>query len=444
MYPNASQMPMPGYDPYNLAPIPQGYPQQPMPQMPMPQSYPQQPMPQGYPQQPAPAPQAPFDIAAWAQAKGYDVDQAGGAEKFLDALSHGVDRASELEQQLQTNMQASAPAASAPAETDWKQYQQFMARDDSGRIVPKPGSEYAVPYGALNAANEEQTQRQGRMESMLTNPAEFMQEQIGPYLQEQIAEGVKTQREQEAHQKSISDFMAENASVIYQRDAAGNPTNQMTPEGQRLQQIAAELKANGVPDNQIFPIAESTFKGELLQEQLKARTQYEEMQQQIQRINADPQRRAAAMQHLQQVQQSQPQQQMQPQPQQQMQPQPQQQMQPQPQQQPQPQPPPQRYMPSTGPQMPWQVPEEPVPGQQLMPGQLPMQQPQQVMPWQAPNAQQSQPQDQNFLQQQGLSPEGSQGAWNEQTRAEVPFTDDDVEMDAESILRQTLDSQGMS
>lgn len=365
--------------------------QQQMPPQQAPQQWQGQPQQSPWQQQPQMPPAEPqFDINAWAQANQIDVNAYGGPQGLLDTLMKGVDHASDLQNQLTVAQQAQQVAASADQSPDWRQYEQFLTQGPDGKIVPVQGAEFTVPVGALQAANTEQTQRKETLESLLSNPKDYMQEHLGSYIQEQAKAVWQEQQEAQKRDQTIASYLEQNAGLIYTPGPDGRPTDQLSPRGERLIALAKEAKEQGVAENLVFQSASQQLENEIYREHLQNQQHLQQVQAQMQQMQSHPQYQQMLAAHQQQQFAQQP----------------------------------QGFAPSQG---------------QLF---APEQQPPGFAPQLGPNNGNQPPQNPSFLEDRGLPPQGA-GSWNAESRQESPSIDTDVEQDPEDILKNELTQRGV-
>ena len=268
-----------GQQPFQQAPQPQaGQPSYPQPGMlyppPVPGQIPQQPgmmYPPPQPQMPQPGmetppQQNPFDYNVWAQQNNIDMAALGGPEGMMNAMLAAVDQAEQSKQQLQ-QLQAQHTSAAQPSQPqqNWRQWESMLATDASGKIIARPGQEYAVPAGVLFDANNAATERKEMLDGLLSDPSGWIQEKLGSeWVQQKIQSAVKEQIAQDKHDNGISEFVNENSEWIFEKDQYGHPTQQHTREGQRLMEIARGLSGKGIEPQHVLDLALKEFEVEML------------------------------------------------------------------------------------------------------------------------------------------------------------------------------------
>lgn len=319
----AAQFPVqPSYQPFatmvNQQPaVPMPYPGMPngfAPQpgiAPSPQPY----MPQPSPVSPESSPGSQVNGAApssdvfqqWAIQNGIDLAKFQTPEaqmELLNGLKEQAQKSFEYQDQLAAQSAAAAqqqlPAA-PQQEQDWRQFRDYLTKDDAGKIVPK--DQYSpVPHWAIEQANAEEARFNSDIEALRKDPVAWIDKTYGRQMEEKIAkladERFQAQMAERKQAQKINDFLSQNAEILFARDPQGNlldGTNgrprQLSPDGQKFSDLSAELASRGVQDGHLLDETISRWKLHKIDEQLAASRQQQPMPQQ--QVPQQPQQQMA-------------------------------------------------------------------------------------------------------------------------------------------------------
>jgi len=249
-------------------------------------------------------PQPGFSFAEYAKSKGLDPSQIEGGEQALaDALiraaqgyMQGKDQLASQAAALQAAQQSvqamqPAPASSAPgADINVDQWSHLLV-ESNGRVEPKQGA--FVPWQVVQQAQTDYDSRRENIQSLMRDPESTIRKYVGgDYLDQQVQERFERLWAERQRQQEVESWLTRHENVIYRLGANGEKT--LTPEGQRLSEIADELREQGVKPEHIFSRATRDLEMELLQSQVEefAERQWErqqEMQRQYSQQPAMPQ-----------------------------------------------------------------------------------------------------------------------------------------------------------
>jgi hypothetical protein len=189
---------------------------------------------------------------------------------------------SEFEQWLQTrNQQAQQPQQKQ--EEPWWKAPEFDERwwdqvyqDDQGRILAKPGYPPDLP---AKIEAYQQFQRQ-KIAEFMRDPVNLIKPGLERVLKPMIEEAINGKVGQFGQELEARDFVAQNASWIYQQGPGGQQV--MSPAGQRFTQYVQFLANAGMNPQQQQELALRLLRGDILAQQMQSQQQPQQQAQQPQ------------------------------------------------------------------------------------------------------------------------------------------------------------------
>lgn len=236
---------------------------------------------------------APNVMQQWFTQNGINPDDFKTPEAQIELLN-GLREQASKSLQMQERLSAQAAAAQQPApqqqEQDWRQYRDYLTKDDTGKIVPK--DQYSpVPHWAIEQANAEEIRFNNDIEALRKDPVAWLDSTYGQKMEERIAqladERFKAQMAERDQTQKIESFLKENAGILFARDQQGNlldGTNgrprQLSPDGQKFSDLSGELAARGVQDAHLLEETIDRWKLAKIHEQIEVERQQAEVAQQ--------------------------------------------------------------------------------------------------------------------------------------------------------------------
>ena len=216
--------------------------------------------------------------------RGYDVSKFQTEEQLADAFIRLVDYATQQEQAARgaaqiAQMHAMQNGGQPTGQINVKDWLQYFGKDANGQIVPRPEYAGGLSPQVINEVRSYYGQREQHLNGLADDPVKYLMPQMQDSIQQMIQQGIQQGLAEHQRQQSIDQWISKHGQWLYQGEG---DQRQLTPQGQRISEIAAQLRDEGVKPEFIQSRAVQLFQLEALGQTFDLQASVDAIQQQVQ------------------------------------------------------------------------------------------------------------------------------------------------------------------